>query len=132
MQTIDRASLRRLSDKIVAALQAIAAEEGVTIKAAGGSFTEKNATLKIEIATIGEGGAVNTRAATSLDAYAALFGLSGVSAGTTFEMAGETYRIDGLNTKAHKNPVMVTRLSTGKRYRVPAASVMASLARRIA
>lgn len=129
MKTIDRESLRRLTAKINAALAALATEEGLDIHTAGGSFSEKNATIKIAIATKGDGdgGEVMSREACDLIAFGRFKGLGDIAPGDETVIRGEAFRVVGLRRMARSNPVCIERLRDGKGFCAPVASVVAGL-----
>lgn len=124
---IDRATLRTLQTEIDAALARIAAEHGLDIRVASGSFTSTSATLKVVVATKGEQGEVKTPEASYLEAMGRYLGLAGVTPGTKVIMQGEEFEVTGFNRKAPKAPVGLRRTRDGKAFKTTVAQVTAAL-----
>lgn len=113
--TIDRTTCRLLAERIEAALKPIADELGVVITAKGGSFTSSQYTCKVEVATVGDDGAVKTRAADAFKQLASLYGMAPDDLGKTFRVNRKTYTIVGLATRRRARPV-IAKDADGREY----------------
>lgn len=109
----DRATCRVVSEKIEAALQPLAAELGIAISSKGGTYMGGHYTLKVECATKGENGEVNTREADDWKVMAPLYGLKAEDLGRTFKAGGKEYKIAGWRSKARSKPIVATRGDKG-------------------
>lgn len=69
MNTFDRKSVKSLRPEIDAALAAVAAKHGISIKAGGARFSNNNITFKVEVNTIDASGVVETPGARALKAF---------------------------------------------------------------
>jgi len=106
IESFDRATCRVVSEKIEGALQALAAELGVAIRAKGGSYAGGHYTLKIEVATKGDDGAINTREADDWKRYAPFYSFSADDLGRAFRVGSKEYVISGWRTKARAKPII--------------------------
>lgn len=109
----DRATCKTACDKVEAALKHLEAELGVAIQIRGGSFSADSYVLKIELATVGDGGVVMDREATDFKASARLFGLKPEHLGAEFECRGRRAKVIGLRPRAGKFPIIGKWLDTG-------------------
>lgn len=114
----DRTTCRIVSKRVEEALAVLADELGVKITAGRGTFTQNSYALKVEIATIGQGGEVNTRAAEDFKQYAALYaalyGMEPDDLGKTFVHRGRTFRITGLRPRSSVRYPVLTEDPNGK------------------
>lgn len=117
MATINKPLLHTLRSEIEQALLEISKKYNLEIKAGSGSFSPSNATLKLEISSKSTTGEVLTKEAVSFKTNAILFGLKSEDLGKTFRSQGLTFKITGLNTKAHKMPVVASCIENNKTYK---------------
>ena len=112
-------SLRIVRAKIE---EALAGLEDIGIHAHVGhiAYQSQNATVKVEISVIGEGGEIVTKEATAYDLYREMRGLP--ERGSQFISGGSTYTITGFKPRSTKFPVMVTR-ADGKTFKFPIDTV---------
>lgn len=129
IQKLDRATVRTLTDEINAALAPLAQRHGITLRVGGGSFGEAYASLRVDVATIGQQGQPNTRESLALGALGALYGLEGVQVGTVLVMQGDRFVVTGLNAKARKAPVCLRRERDGKEFKATVEMAKAALAK---
>lgn len=127
IKNIDRVTLRALSDEINAALAPLAERHGITLRIGNGSFGAAYATLRLDVATISEQGQVNTRESSALGSLGGLYGLPGVKVGTVVVMQGDRFTVTGLNAKARKAPVCLTRERDGKAFKATVDMVKRAL-----
>ena len=102
-------------------------ELGVKISVGNISFSTDNATVKIEVADIGEGGEVQSREVVDFKNYASMYGLKATDYGKTFKMRGTSYKIVGMKPRSKKYPIIVE--ADGKQYKVSADIVKSGLGR---
>ena len=137
----DRATCRIISQEATAALQAVAAKYGLSVMAGSGSFSPAAFTPKftfspmvaVTAAPQGTVPYVTAGSASSIPAdfanKAALVGLQASDYGRTFTSQGKTFKITGINLKAHKFPILGTEIRTGKTFKFHADNVVRYLAR---
>ena len=96
--------------------EALATLEEIGIHAQTGriSYQDQNATVKVEISVLGDGGEVVDKEALDYDRYRDLHDLP--ERGSTFTVRGSTYTITGFKPRSRKYPVIATR-ADGKRYK---------------
>lgn len=120
---MNRANARMLGDAIAEALQGVAEEFGVQIKAGGGSFDFTSLTQKVEVSIINEDGEAETKEATAFRMNADSFpGLSPDDLYKTFVCKGEIYKIMGLRPRAHTRHILCK--TKGKLYTFRAQDVV--------
>jgi hypothetical protein len=120
MMTKQRA--KTISDDALRALQAVAAQHGLTVACKGGTFTGATFVPKFEFA---EAGAERATFVT----YAKLLGLDAADFGATFRTAGgRVFKITGLKTSARTQPILVEDLQ-GTRYKMRVSDVVEGLRR---
>jgi hypothetical protein len=124
--TFDRKTARDLSDEVVAALQAVAVRNGLTVEAAGGTLgVEFTMKLKWGIVGVDKGKA-------DFEQYAAAFGLEPSDHGKTFAAQGRTFEITGLKLGASKRPVLVREVGpSGRPFVFPIDAVKRALGRKV-
>lgn len=120
---IDRTFLRQFGAEAQEALEKVASKHGVSVSYKGARFSSANATIKFEIATVGRGGEVNTREVESFKRSARRYGFEPEDLGSEFTVRGETFKIVGLNTRAHKYPIVGERVTDGRRFKFHASTV---------
>lgn len=121
--SIDRPTAKHIAAEIETALADVAQRLGVKITVGSTRFTDKNAKIKIEVATISSDGQVRSEAAESFGIYAYRYGLQPSDMGKTFTWSGHTYAISGCAPRSHKYPILAKRLSDGKTYKFAAKLV---------
>jgi len=108
---ITPALLTTLRAEINAALAEVSKRHGLTLKAAGASYTANTFTIKIE-------GQIEGGLSKEGELYTKMAGPLGLPAlGTTFVHSRRTYKMVGLNTTGSK--VLCERDGEEKRYLVP-------------
>lgn len=120
---MDRKSLRAFNAEAMAALEKIADEHGMNIRAGTHRFTEANATLKFELMDVSPSGEVKSPEAEAWKLNAHRYGFQAEDLGGTFVSRGETYKITGLKTRRPKYPVSATKLSNGRPHKFPVEMV---------
>jgi len=121
--SIDRPTAKHIATEIETALADVAQRLGVKITVGGTRFTEQNAKIKIEVATISSDGQVRSEAAENFGVYAYRYGLKPEDMGKTFSWMGNSYEISGCSPRSHKYPILAKRLSDGKTYKFAAKLV---------
>ena len=113
IEHLDRETLRMVRARMERALEPLK-EIGIHAEVGHISYTGQNATVKVEISVIGEGGEIVTKEATAYDLYREMRGLP--ERGSQFISGGSTYTITGFKPRSTKFPVMVTR-ADGKTFK---------------
>ena len=118
-----------ISKDILAAIQEVAAKHGINIRTGNGSFRDNNFTLKLEMATISEGGEIQTKAMQDFKDVCRRYGLVEEDLGRTFkcESTGKTYTIVGAKPRSYKYPILCKEHGTGKLFKLPVARVQRGL-----
>ena len=115
---MNRAMAKQLAGKIEAALQPLAEELGMQIRARGGSFGETAYMAKIEVSELATNGVAMTPEREAFVKQAMHYGLSPLDLDAEFEAKdGTTYRIVGLSPRKRKYPIVAARQPDGKLYK---------------
>jgi len=98
------AACRLLQDKMTEELQALAEEQGLTIRAAGGSFSASGWTAKFEVAIASADGMPTGREADAFRSLAHMLGvgLEPTDLGRSFKVREGEVRVVGLKTRTGK------------------------------
>jgi len=117
---IDRKTVDLLRAEINAAIQAVADKHGLSLKASKAAYSNgTHGSVTVEIATLGQDGIVQDRAATDFKAMATFYGFQADDFGKTFTTPqGKTFTIVGLRANARKTPI-IGRSPEGKDYIFP-------------
>lgn len=119
---LDKESLTHIRDQINTALELVAEDLGIDISLGSCRYTTKNATLKLEIATLGDDGAIQNKEAEDFKIFAPRYGLSASDLGKTFESSGTTYEVCGLKPRSRKYPILAKR-ADGRMFKFAARYV---------
>jgi hypothetical protein len=111
---MDKKLATLIQAEATAALTAIAAKHGMTVRAHGGSLAEVSAILKFEFKTADKAVLVDAER-TTFERHADLFGLLPTDYGREFTANGKAYTVTGFDLKRRKYPILVTEKATGKR-----------------
>lgn len=127
---MDRTRAGELAEDIVAALQPLAAELGLQIRARGGRFTRTSAAIKLECAELSDGVA-QTQERDDFKAMCHAYGLKPEDLDAAFitDAEGE-FRITGLAPSRRRYPVIAVRVPDGKAFKFGAETVVRGLARK--
>ena len=117
MTIIDKPFLKKIRPEIEAALAEVGKRFGVELTLGNASYADTYATFKLNVATIGDNGELNTKKAEEFKRYAPAYGLKSDDFGREFRSNGDRFKITGLNTRAHRHPVIAESLSNGKEYK---------------
>lgn len=133
IKVIDKASLKNVIRPAVdKALDQLSKELGIAIKTGSGSFGGSTGSLKLEIRVPDENGKLLTKERQAYADYCALYELPADGLDQTIELGSKVFTVEGLNTNAPKNPVLITEVATGKPFVAPAANVKRALERVLA
>lgn len=101
-------------------LQDIEKEYGIKISLGNCTYSDSNATFKLEVSDIGDNGEVMTKEAEDFKRRASLYGLSPKDLGRVIKdpLSGEEYTIIGLKTRSTKYPILA-KGKNGKTYKFP-------------
>ena len=117
MKTLDRQSVKLMSEAFTKALQGIEKDYGVKVTYKGGRYSSSNVTFKFEAAIIGQNGNVMSAERTSYIALAEMHGMKASWLDQSFVWNCDTYKVIGLKPRSWKAPVLVESVR-GKRYKM--------------
>ena len=109
---MDRRTAARLGEDVIKELAGFAERRGYKITCKGGKYDPNSATLRIELAEVADDGMAMTPEARDLSVYYASYGLPKDCYGREFMYNGVAFRVEGLNRRAPKFPVLARNLRT--------------------
>ena len=115
IELLNRDSATHLQQACLAALEGVAKEYGVSIKAAGGSLAETELTLKFKV-SVKSVAAAATREKVERSNLE-LLGLSPDALGRTFKSRGTEYRLVSTHPDRPKYPITGARVPDGKLFK---------------
>lgn len=125
---IDKAATREIGAGVVDALQAFAAEHGLTVAGAGGRYDPAagKVTLKVEfsLASVDSG-------QIEWDRYCSRYGLTPADYGRAFQWGGDTYVVRAFRPRAPKRPISATA-PDGRTFSFPLDAVKRLLQEHVA
>lgn len=122
---LTKAVLISLNEDLAKAFATVGTKHGLALTLGNTSLTDTNATLKVEIATIGEGGVVMDAARERLTHAIKSKQFPKGLLGHLVTLRGEEMEVTGVNTTYTK--VKLVSLDTGKGYLWPVAAALRSL-----
>lgn len=125
MNLNDRGDLDALRRMVDAALEKIGNEHDLSFQMGHITFDTngKYARFKIEVGRVNADGTVETKESKAFALHAPLHGVDASWLGQTFESRGETFRVTGWNTRAHKMPVQAERVRDGRGFKFGASTL---------
>jgi hypothetical protein len=111
IKVLDKAALKMLAPEIEAAVQAVAAKHGVTLKYAGGTYGDR-AVIKLEIGLTGE--AAEGEQKRQFEQWCGLYGFNPEHYGAEFTVKHETFRLIGFNPSRDKYPLACIEVASGR------------------
>lgn len=129
LTTVTRQDAIRIQREIDAAVKRVLEANGLQASPSRSRYGARSFSYKVEAAvlTVGENGVnVSSREAQAFIAYAGILGIENPQAalGATFTARGVEYVLTGLNPRARKFPLMVTRVSDGRAYKLAQSAAM--------
>lgn len=128
----DKATCRQVAPKVLDALKPLAESLGLSIRYAGGSYSDGVYTAKVEFGVMGGNGLAASREGEAFKELAHFYGLAADDLGKTFEHRGEKWTIIGLASRSEKFPLIVQRTRDGKRFKMSADPAAAAFGKRTA
>jgi hypothetical protein len=125
MNKFEKASLKSIQNECVAALSAVMAKHGITVKPAGGKFDDARFTAKFDL-LIESAAADDSKK--KWDDACVFYDLKPSDFGTTFTIGGTTYRLTGINMGRPKFPISAVDMS-GRGFKFPKAAILKALKR---
>mgnify|MGYP001569581755 CR=1 FL=1 len=116
----DRATCRLISQEATAALEAVAAKYGLSVTAGSGSFNPSAFTPKFTFSPMVAPATATGTTGIPKDFAdkAALVGLLPTDYGKVFTSgSSKKFKIDSINLRSTKYPIMATEIRTGKTYK---------------
>lgn len=127
IDSFNSTNCRLVEEKIVETLKNIENELGVVIQGKGGTFSNNNYTMKLEIATIGNDGEVQTKDAENFKMYAKLYGMEKEDLGKEIYIEGKKVKIIGLMPRSKKYPILGEQTDNGKQFKYGLETVKKAL-----
>lgn len=118
----DKANLQALRTEIEAALAAVAAKHGISLKLGGMRYQATSFSVTLEAAAASADGSPTGKEAEAFRSLAEFFGLKANDLGRTFESRNGQHKIVGLRGRSDRAPI-ITETPDGKRYKWDAAIV---------
>lgn len=122
---MDKKAYNAFCKDVTDALEAVAKKHGVTFKLGNGRYDPSGCSLKtsLEIATVGDDGAVVDQYAIDYKRYAEMVGLKVEWLGKVFtDFTGKKYTITGYNSRRSAKPVFA-KGEDGKTYAWPTKAI---------
>jgi hypothetical protein len=126
---MNKERVRAINIAMVAALQSVEAEYGVSIKTGSSRFGDDSYAVKVDVVENDASGNAVRKEAVNFKSDALFLGLPPGSLGQMFTFNGYKYTIVGANRKSYKRPILVSRTDNGKEYKMGADDVIKSLKR---
>jgi hypothetical protein len=117
--SLDKPTLRVISAAMEKALSAVGNELGIKITVGNARYEAERASYKIEVATVGTDGTVQSKGVVNFKKLAHMYGLKPEHLGAEITYGGKRYRITGLNPDRFKFPLEVKRIPDGKGFCLP-------------
>ena len=108
--------LRALRVDVDAALAPIGKKHGVVLKLGRGTFSALNATFKLEVDSIGDGGEVVTKELANLREMHRILGLEEAHLSQVFAMGGKNFTLAGYKNTGGAKPFLIRDVSDDKLY----------------
>lgn len=117
---LDRTNLQLLRQELDAAVAAVAERHGLQIKVGTCTYQPTNATFKLVVNTVSDGGVVQDQFRANWGKYAGMLGLDASMLDQVVSWGGKQYKIVGLNPNKGRCPVLAERQDgSGKQFFVP-------------
>lgn len=124
METIGKAEAKQIGEATTAALQEVAERFGLTVQFKGGRYDPTVGTYKPKIEFHAAGSARK-----SFEEKAWQVGLKPDDFEKTFASRGEFFQIVGINTRAHRFPIIASKVGQpDRRFKFPEETVRTALA----
>ena len=102
-------------------------ELGLTFTYDGGKFDPKTFTFKIRATVLNPDGSITSEEEENFKTFAILWGMKPDDLGKNIKIGKKLFKITGANPSAHKYPIMLTDVMTGKCWKYPDDVVKAAL-----
>lgn len=123
---IDRATTKAIMAEAEAALQAIAEKHGLSVQRGNASFSSTEIKGSFTFNAMDDEGTINLAAKAQWEATAGMRRYKRIPDDwflATFTDRGRQFQIIGISPRAHKNPLRIKDLDSGKEYRCNPAMV---------
>lgn len=108
---MDRDKARSIAGAVIRALKEVETQFDVSILEAGGTFSNNNFVMKLQIAEKSATGEVITREVENFKTYCRSYGLAPEDLGKTINYNNKQYKIVGLKPQSHKYPIVIASCS---------------------
>ena len=123
---IDKAKIQELRPRMEQVLREFRATDGLEAKVGNAKYTPDgtSVTFQVTLSVIDASGQAVTPEREMYKRYASMYGLPVDGLDKTFTAeTGIVYRIDGLNLRKSKFPVLATRVADGTRFKFPIQTI---------
>jgi len=125
MNTKTKDNLSMIRDAMTPALEKISNDLGVSITIGGGSYDNKaNGHFKVNIATLGEGGEIETREWSDYKSCCHWHDCKPEWLGENFRTGNGEFKLIGMKTRGRKFPFIAKSTSDGKTYKFTTQSIL--------
>ena len=126
MEAFDRANLTSLQTDVEGALAKVGKRLGVSFEIGNIRFSETQATISIEAATIRNGKSLCKMESDFLR-NADLYDMKESDLNREFALGGKQWRVAGCRPRAKKFPIICTNIANGKNYKFSAQRIADAL-----
>lgn len=123
IETFDRATSKKLADDLLREITDFCAERGISASFGGGTMDDNDLTIRIKFRT--EAAKTDLFKSSDGRAWELMAKVSDINVEmlgkVVVSRTGERCRVLGWNTKAPKMPIMLERVSDGRRLKAPVA-----------
>lgn len=127
LNKFDAPSLRDIRVDLQAAIASVEAKYGIKLTAGRAKYSEKSASMTIDMATFTSDGQIVDREREFLLANLNYLGLKAEHLERTILLGNDTFKLKGYNTRRYAKPFSVVSMTTGKTYVAGKYAVLTAL-----
>lgn len=127
INTFDKETIKAIRGELQLAIRSIENRYGIQLTAGRAKFSEKSASMTIDMATIGNNGEVVDREREFLTANLTWLGLKSEHLDATFRIGNDTFKLKGYKRARYAKPFSVVSMTTGMTYVTSDSSVRTGL-----
>lgn len=125
--SFDKETIRMIRSELQLAVRDIETRYGIQLTAGRAKYSEKSASMTIDMATISNNGEVLDREREFVIANLTWLGLKAEHLEATFRIGNDTFKLKGYKRARHAKPFSVVSVTTGMTYVTSDSSVRAGL-----
>lgn len=127
INTFDKDTLKMIRAELQLAVRDIECRYGIQLTAGRAKFSEKSASMVIDMATIGQNGEVVDREREFLTANLSWLGLKSEHLSATITLGSDTFKLKGYKRARHAKPFSLVSMTNGKTYVASDSTVRTAL-----